>query len=159
MRKLIIETLPLNVLNFDPHNARKHGAKNLDAIAGSLKQFGQRKPIVIDSQNVIVAGNGTVQAAKSLGWKTVECVRVPSDWTDDEIKAFALADNRTAELAEWNDDILAKQLIDLDDVGFDVVSIGFESFENLVENFEPVDESPRLDEKNKTICPNCGHEF
>lgn len=156
---LNIETVKIDTLIFDSNNARKHTTKNLQAIAGSLDSFGQRKPIVIDHNNLIVAGNGTVEAARSLGWKTVEAVRVPDDWTEDEIKAFALADNRTADLADWNEDILAKQLIDLIEVGFDVATIGFDGIEESAGEFEPIDESPRLDKKAKTSCPECGHEF
>ena len=94
-----IETLQIKDLRPDPNNARQHDEKNLKAIQGSLKEFGQRKPIVINDSFVIVAGNGTVEAAKRLGWTKIECVQVPGDWTAAQTKAFALADNRTAELA------------------------------------------------------------
>lgn len=154
-----IEKLNVADLVFDVANARKHSAKNLRAIAGSLEKFGQRKPIVVTNQNVIVAGNGTVEAAKSLGWQKVAVVRVPADWSDADVTAFALADNRTAELAEWNDDVLAKQLMDLEELGFDIEAIGFESVAESFNDFAPVEETPRLDEKNKTLCPECGHEF
>lgn len=154
-----IEQLSIDQLVFDSQNARKHSKRNLDAIRGSLDSFGQRKPVVVDYSNVIVAGNGTVEAARSLGWSTVACVRVPKNWTDVEIKAFALADNRTGELAEWNDDILAKQLMDLQEADFDIKTIGFDALGESVEHFQPVQETSRLDEKNKTLCPQCGHEF
>jgi DNA modification methylase len=126
MTNLRIETVNISALSFDPTNARKHDSKNLDAIAGSLKLFGQRKPIVVTAANVIVAGNGTVEAAKSLGWSEVSIVRIPVDWTPEMVKAYALADNRTAELAEWDAKILADQLIELDAVGWDVSEFGFE---------------------------------
>jgi ParB-like chromosome segregation protein Spo0J len=99
---LKIERLPIEKLTFDLANARKHSDVNLSAIAESLRQFGQRKPIVITADNVIVAGNGTVEAAFLIGMTDVDVVRVPQDWSSDQVKAFALADNRTAELAEWN---------------------------------------------------------
>jgi hypothetical protein len=124
-----LETLAISKLTLDPNNARTHDNANLEAIAGSLTQFGQRKPIVIDQNNVVVAGNGTVTAAQSLGWTEIQAVRVPADWDADRIKAFALADNRTAELASWNPEVLASQLIDLDAVGFDVSEFGFEALE------------------------------
>jgi site-specific DNA-methyltransferase (adenine-specific) len=91
-----------------------------------LKQFGQRKPIVITADNVIVAGNGTVEAARFLGLTDVDVVRVPKDWSADQVKAFALADNRTAELAEWNPEVLSAQLLELGEAGFDVEALGFE---------------------------------
>jgi site-specific DNA-methyltransferase (adenine-specific) len=126
MTNLRIENVNISSLSFDPTNARKHDSKNLEAIAGSLKLFGQRKPIVVTAANVIVAGNGTVEAAKSLGWSEVSIVRIPIDWTPEQVKAYALADNRTAELAEWDSKVLAEQLVDLDAVGWDVSEFGFE---------------------------------
>ena len=124
-----IETLDITDLTPDPKNARQHDAKNLKAIEGSLSQFGQRKPIVITEANVIVAGNGTVTAAKNLGWGTIEAVRVPADWSEDQVKAFALADNRTAELATWSPEVLAAQLIELEDAGFEIAEFGFDKVE------------------------------
>ena len=123
---LKIEQVPVEKLTFDPSNARKHSDANLAAIAESLKQFGQRKPIVVNAENVIVAGNGTVEAARLLGLTDVDVVRVPKDWSADQVKAFALADNRTAELAEWNPEVLSAQLLELDEAGFDVEALGFD---------------------------------
>lgn len=121
-----LETIDINQLKFDPNNAREHDQKNLEAIQGSLEAFGQRKPIVIDQKNTIVAGNGTVEAALLMGWLEIKCVRVPEDWTVEQIKAFALADNKTAELASWDTQVLNAQLLELDAADFDIQSIGFE---------------------------------
>lgn len=127
--ELKVETILVDELHLDPNNARKHNQKNLDAIANSLKQFGQRKPIVITEDNVVVAGNGTLEAARIIGWKGVSCVRVPADWDEDTIKAYALADNRTAELASWDSEILLSQLRELDLGDWDVKSLGFKEFD------------------------------
>jgi ParB-like chromosome segregation protein Spo0J len=124
-QKMKIETLQIKDLTADPQNARQHDEKNLKAIQGSLNQFGQRKPIVITEAGVIVAGNGTVEAAKRLGWTKIDAVKVPGDWTPDQIKAFALADNRTAELANWDKEVLATQLLDLEEAGFEIADFGF----------------------------------
>lgn len=124
-----IETLPIAQLQPDPQNARKHDEKNLLAIQGSLSQFGQRKPIVIDAAGVIIAGNGTVEAAKRLGWQKIDAVRVPADWSAEQAKAFALADNRTAELASWNEEILAEQIKELNESDFPIQELGFEPVE------------------------------
>ena len=113
-----IETLQIKDLTPDPANARQHDEKNLKAIQGSLKNFGQRKPIVLSEGGVIVAGNGTVEAAKRLGWLEIQAVRVPGDWTPEQTKAFALADNRTAELATWSPEVLASQLLELEEANF-----------------------------------------
>lgn len=129
MSKLEIENVQIETLTFDPSNARKHDDKNIEAIAGSLKLFGQRKPIVVTPDNVVVAGNGTLQAAKNLGWTEIAIARTPRGWTWEQIKAFALADNRTAELAEWDSAVLADQLLELDAVGWDLAEFGFEPLE------------------------------
>jgi hypothetical protein len=144
-----LETLRIVELTPDPQNARQHDDKNLQAIMGSLKEFGQRKPIVITESGVIVAGNGTVQAAKRLGWTDIEAVRVPADWTPDQVKAFALADNRTAELATWDIHVLDEQLWELEELGVDVKELGFESrmVEEVVDPFGLLKDEPR---KNAT---------
>jgi hypothetical protein len=121
-----IETVAISVLQKDPENARKHSKKNIDAIAGSLKKFGQRRPLVV-WQQFVIAGNGTLDAAQQIGWTEIEITRVPEDWTHEEARAYAIADNRTSELAEWDDYLLSNQLIELDSVGFDIGEIGFDS--------------------------------
>ena len=134
-----IERLKIADLKLDPNNARKHDNANLEAIAGSLTQFGQRKPIVISQDLTVVAGNGTLTAAKTLGWTEIDAVRVPADWDADRIKAFALADNRTAELAAWSPEILAAQLEELTAAGFDVEQFGFDVF-------APIEEAKEIQE-------------
>jgi ParB-like chromosome segregation protein Spo0J len=124
-KQMKIETIQIKDLKLDPDNARKHDNANLKAISGSLSLFGQRKPIVISQNGTVVAGNGTLTAAKSLGWSEIEAVRIPSDWDANKIKAFALADNRTAELAAWDQDVMASQLLDLEDAGFEIADFGF----------------------------------
>jgi len=100
--------VPVADLSHDPANARKHPERNLDTIVASLRRFGQQKPIVIDRNNIVRAGNGTLEAAKRLGWEKIGCVRTELNGAD--ATAYAIADNRTAELAEWDDEILAATL-------------------------------------------------
>jgi len=141
-----IETVAIDSLDLDPRNARKHDAKNLKAIADSLEQFGQRKPIVVWGKTV-VAGNGTMAAARSLGWTEISIARVPDDWSSDQVKAYALADNRSAELAEWDDKVLASQLLELTEAEFDVELLGFEipveSLQDVVEDELPEQVEPK----------------
>ena len=144
-----IETLQITKLTPDPNNARKHDDTNLKAIEGSLREFGQRKPIVVTEAGLIVAGNGTVAAAKNLGWEKIDAVRVPNDWSEDRIKAFALADNRTAELADWNSQVLSAQLLELHEADFDVEAIGFElpqvlELEEVIEEEIPAEVETRV---------------
>jgi DNA modification methylase len=135
-----IEILKITELTPDPNNARTHDEANLKAIEGSLREFGQRKPIVIDQHQVIVAGNGTVEAAKRLGWDSIEAVRIPADWNADQIKAFALADNRTAELAAWNPQVMSSQLLELQEAGFEIEALGFELPEPIINPDEIVED-------------------
>ena len=116
---MTIESLPIASLHLDPANARRHPERNVDAIMSSLVRFGQQKPIVIDAKNLVRAGNGTLAAAKALGWTHVDCVR--TELLGVEATAFAIADNRTAELAEWDPDVLAAALADpgIGDLAFD----------------------------------------
>jgi ParB-like chromosome segregation protein Spo0J len=130
-----IENLRIADLTPDPQNARQHDAKNLKAIQGSLTQFGQRKPIVITEAGVIVAGNGTVEAAKLLGWETIQAVKVPEDWTPAQIKAFAIADNRTAELATWRTEVLSAQLVELQNLDVEIEAFGFEQEQSSMDDF------------------------
>ena len=140
MTDLRIENVKIESLTPDPANARKHDGRNLKAISSSLEKFGQRKPIVVTPDSIVVAGNGTLEAAKSLGWTEIAVARTPIGWTWDQIKAFALADNRTAELAEWDDKVLADQLLELDANGWELEDLGFESLEPPMG--DPEDEDP-----------------
>jgi DNA modification methylase len=103
-----IERIAIADLSFDPANARKHGDRNLASITASLRRFGQQTPIVIDKSNVVRKGNGTLQAAIAMGWDLIDCIR--TELTSSDAIAYAIADNRTSELAEWDDDVLAAQL-------------------------------------------------
>jgi len=123
--KVEIKSVPISGLAYDPNNARKHSPQNLKAIASSLEKFGQRKPIVVHN-GVIIAGNGTIEAAKSLGWTEITITEVPSDWDIATAKAFAIADNRTAELAEWDTPVLVSQLLEMEDEGWDLKDFGFD---------------------------------
>ena len=148
---MLIEKIAIKDLTPDPENARTHDTSNLKAIAGSLELFGQRKPIVVSDAGVIIAGNGTVQAAKQLGWTHIDATRLPADWTPDKAKAYALADNRTAELADWDPKILADQLIELDSVGWDVSAFGFNELNPLLDPSTEDDTPLTFDEDTPAI--------
>lgn len=101
-------SVPLSDLKEDPQNARKHGQRNIEAIKASLDRFGQQTPIVIDGDNVVRKGNGTFRAARELGWDKLQCVR--TTLAGSEAKAYAIADNRTGDLAEWDELVLAETI-------------------------------------------------
>ncbi len=102
------QRVKIDTLTLDPANVRRHPANNLDAIKASLTRFGQQRPVLVNDKGIIIAGNGTVMAAKALGWDHINIVRTALQGS--EATAYAIADNRTAELAEWDDDALAQQL-------------------------------------------------
>lgn len=106
-----IEIVELDKIHPDPANVRVHPKKNLDAIKDSLHRFGQQKPIVVNEQDCILAGNGTYMAAKEMGWPSIAIVRTTLDGID--ATAYAIADNRTGELAAWDEPALAKIMRDL----------------------------------------------
>lgn len=114
MNDMQVETVGIDTLVHDPDNARTHSSRNLQAIAASLKKFGQRRPLVVHGDTVI-AGNGTLTAAKELGWKKIAVTQVPEDWTVDEARAYAITDNRTAELADWDGEVLLATLQEFDE--------------------------------------------
>ena len=121
-----IEKLSISSLSLDPSNVRKHSKKNLEAIKASLRKFGQQKPIVVDAKGIVIAGNGTLTAAQELGWTDIQIVR--TELAGVEATAFAIADNRTAELAEW-DETLGEVLVALAANDFDLNEIGFDQSE------------------------------
>lgn len=101
----------------------------VQAVADSIKEFGFKVPIVIDRDNVIVAGHTRLKAARLLGLETVPCI-VADDLTPEQVKAYRLADNKTGELAEWDFSALEKELSELGEMelDFDMSDFGFDEF-------------------------------
>ncbi len=131
---LTLETATVGALELDPDNARKHGTRNLDAIAGEPSAVRPAPAARLPARRR--AGHGhrrqrDARGARSLGWTEVVITVVPDDWTAEQAKAYALADNRTAELATWDEAVLAEQLGDLDALGFDLNRIGFDGLPAL----------------------------
>ena len=115
----------------------------VDYVANSIREFGFKNPIIVDKNNVIVAGHTRYLACKKLGIKEVPCV-IADDLTDEQIKAFRLADNKVAEIATWDLDLLDEELndlfnFDMSDFGFDV---GLEELEEAQEDEFDIDELP-----------------
>jgi site-specific DNA-methyltransferase (adenine-specific) len=101
--------VPIETLVPDAANARRHGPRNMEAIKASLARWGQRQPIVVQRKGMVVrAGNGRLEAAKAIGWTHIAAIIVDDESAD--AVAFAIADNRTAELAEWDTETLATLL-------------------------------------------------
>lgn len=102
------QLIALSALKPDRRNANKHGERNLSVIERSLRRFGQVKPIVTDSKRNIVAGNGTYIVAERIGMPELAVVVFPGN--RNEARAYAIADNRSAELSEWDDPELLAQI-------------------------------------------------
>ena len=129
--------LPIDTLILDPSNARTHDEKNLAAIKSSLSRFGQRLPLVVQKQGLIVrAGNGRVMAATELGWTHIACVVV--DESEVEATAYAIADNRSGELAQWDDAALAKLLESLPEDAFAATGFDQDDLSDLLDSLAPV---------------------
>ena len=146
--ELKISYLPIKALKPYEKNTRKHQKKDVDNIARSIEKYGMCDAIGIwGEQNIIVEGHGRMLACKQLGMTEVPCVRL-DHLTDEQRREYAIAHNATAELSEWDFDILPDELAELDLSDFDF-DFGIEDEEEETEIVE--DEAPEVDEKNEPI--------
>ena len=145
-------------------NPRRNEAA-ISKVASSIKEFGWRQPIVVDSEGVIIAGHTRLLAAQQLGLKEVP-VHVALDMNPIQVKAYRLADNRVAQEADWDNELLALEIeelsmlgmSDLDPLGFDTDEIHKLRFPEVV---EPAEEFQEVDEDIDTDheCPKCGYKW
>lgn len=128
VQPLLSLLVPIDELTPDPRNARTHSEANIKAVKESLTESGQRFPIVVQKNGMIVrAGNARLIAAKELGWTHIAAVVV--DEPDTEAIKFAIRDNKTALLADWDYEILAEHLKELEVTEYDLAQLGFEQHE------------------------------
>ena len=156
-----IESVALNKIIPYIRNPRKN-ENAVEKVASSIKEFGFRQPIVVDSENVIIAGHTRFEAAKRLGLDVVP-IHVADGLTEQQAKAYRIADNRVSQEAEWDHDLLKLELEEIDNPAL----TGFEEFEiseilkeiNFAPSFE--NEQQRLDELDPKMveCPHCHKEF
>lgn len=121
MNNISIENISIDKLKPYENNPRNND-NAVDAVAQSIKEFGFKVPIVVDENNVIITGHTRYKASKKLGLTKVPCIRA-DDLTDEQVKAFRLADNKVSELATWDEN---KLNIELEDINFDMSEFGFE---------------------------------
>ena len=125
-----VEHLPTGAIRPNPRNARRHSRKQIEQLADSLRAFGFLCPVIIDEAEQLLAGHGRLVAAKALGLATVPCLRV-QHLTPEAKRAFALADNRLAELSDWDEDLLKVELEELAaleaDLTFSLEVTGFDT--------------------------------
>ena len=140
------------------NNPRKNEAA-VAKVAESIRQFGFKVPIIISADGTIVTGHTRFKAAAELGLSEVPCITA-DDLTDEQIKAFRLADNKVGEFSSWDFSLLTQELEELadfnmSDFGFDdVPDISDEAFDSFFEDTEPTEKEPK-----KIQCPHCGEWF
>ena len=127
----------------------------VEYVAKSIKEFGFKVPIVIDKDNIIVTGHTRLKAAKQLKLKKVPCI-IADDLTEDQIKAFRLADNKVAEFSKWDYDKLS---IELEDINIDMSEFGIIKLDDIDIDEEEEEEEEQENKLTKVKCPDCGKEF
>lgn len=163
-RELAVVWRPVEELIPYARNARTHSEAQVAQIAGSIREFGWTNPVLTDGENGIIAGHGRVLAARRLGMVEVPTLELKG-LTKTQLRAYVLADNKLAENAGWDNELLALELGELKDDGFELGTIGFDMAELnkllTTPDFQPVgeDEQGKLDEIAPIVCPKCGHEF
>jgi hypothetical protein len=160
LRDLVVEQVTISSLRPYPTNPRTHTKKRIRQIAESIRTFGWTNPVLVDADGRIIAGHGRVEAAKLLGTPHVPVLRI-EDLTEAQIKAYVIADNKLAELAGWDEQILAKELQFLTELNldFDIEVTGFEMGE--IDVFmesqggntrpDPADDIPEIDEAKSPV--------
>jgi site-specific DNA-methyltransferase (adenine-specific) len=160
-----VQIIDKQVTELTPYeNNPRHNEDAVKFVKASIQQFGFKVPIVISPENVIIAGHTRVLAAKELGMETVPCV-IADDLTEEQMKAFRLADNKVSEASGWDWDKLDQELaeiqnlttdIDMRDFGFSVTDEGAD----LDNFFDESGNAEASEKKVKTVtCPHCGETF
>jgi len=160
-----IERLPIANLLPYARNSRTHSPEQVAAVAKSIQEFGFTNPVLIRQDGTIIAGHGRVMAARQLGLLDVPCIRL-SHLTDEQARAYVIADNKLAELAGWDKGLLALEMRELQDFGFDMALTGFSDAElsqllDLKESKLPLVKEYSADDFNQFDhqCPKCRFEF
>lgn len=137
-----MKVLDFNLSDITPYeNNPRNNDEAVEPVMNSIKQFGFKVPIVIDKENIIVAGHTRYKAAKKMGLKKVPCI-VADDLTDEQVKAFRLADNKVSEIATWDFNILELELSNIEEI--DMSDFSFE-IEGIEDNFDTEFELPDED--------------
>jgi DNA modification methylase len=158
LRDLVVEQVPISSLKPYPTNPRTHSRKQIRQIAESIRTFGWTNPVLVCADGRIIAGHGRAEAAKLLGTPHVPVLRI-DDLTEAQLKAYVIADNKLAELAGWDAEILANelQLLSELDLDFDIEVTGFEmgEIDVLIESqggeHDPADDVPDVDNARSPV--------
>lgn len=161
--RLEIHYLHIDTITPYSRNPRTHSEEQVAQIAASIREFGFTNPILIDSEQGIITGHGRLAAAKELGPDKIPCIDL-SHLTEEQKRAYVIADNKLALNGGWNEDLLRLELTDLKELGADLSLTGFGTME-LADimlgkdvEFKEYDESA-ADDVQMLTCPKCGHTF
>jgi ParB-like chromosome segregation protein Spo0J len=155
-RRIIMEIVYKKVNDLIPYeNNPRINDEAVEYVKNSIKEFGFKVPIVIDKNNVIVAGHTRLKASLELGYKEVPCI-IADDLSEEQVKAFRLADNKISEKSQWDFSKLDEELdsiLDIDMSMFDFIEneIDWDNVDDLTE------ETYDKPEHNMLECPNCHH--
>lgn len=132
----------------------------VDVVANSIKEFGFQQPLVLDKDYVIIVGHTRLLAAKKLGLETVPCV-IADNLTEEQCKAYRLADNKVGEFAQWDHEKLNIELgeIEMNMADFGFIEIADIDIDSFFEDAEPKEEKEADEEKKEVQCPHCGMYF
>ena len=135
------KTQEISVEKLRPYekNAKKHPQEQIDLICRSINEYGFLNPCLIDKDYNVIAGHGRIMAAKQMGMDKVPCLFVEG-LSEEQYRAYVLADNKLTELGEWDQEILAQELQDLADAGFDIDLTGF-TMDDAILDLEPIDDN------------------
>lgn len=142
------ENVPINQLKPYKNNARTHSEKQVEKIANSIQEFGFINPVLIDSDYGIIAGHGRVKGAEKLGMEEVPCLFV-EDLTEEQKRAYIIADNKLALDAGWDYELLQVELDELDNLNFDFTLTGFDDLELDDESLFSMDDLTEVDGYNE----------
>lgn len=141
-----VEQWPIEKLVPYAKNSRTHSSEQVAQIAASIKEWGFTTAVLVDESGSIIAGHGRVMAARKLGMTTLP-VMVAAGWTDAQKRAYVIADNKLALNAGWDNELLALELGELEDIGFDLELTGFSADE--IKALMPVQVEPGLTDEDE----------
>lgn len=140
-------------------NNPRQNDEAVEFVASSIKQFGFKQPIIIDKDNIIIAGHTRHKAARVLNLETVPCV-MADDMTPEQVRAYRLADNKVAEFSVWDMDKLRDELSEISGINMD--ELGFGDISDMLDTdglFNDADNESTAGEPDMVTCPDCGEVF
>ena len=180
----LINKKPIDLLPYG-RNSRVHSDEQIEQICNSIKEWGFTAPILIDEDDTVLAGHARLEASKKLGLETVPCM-VAKNWTDEQKRAYVIADNKLAENSNWDMGIYFSELKEMNDLGFDLSLVGVDadsmnlSFNPNTEpsyNFNDIEQNDMENAQDKInkqisnlsaedsdnaielVCPHCSETF